>query len=528
MSDLSETSVIDKKKLTSTSINPSSDSGNFFMNVVYQLLFLIVFIITGGAMLWSAKIAQTNLIPTDLYCEPFANSTPSNSSGSTEVNIDVLKIKNQDGTSTIKSTKLEFPSEKNMYTIRDGYLGSIRKWVDGKDSNSFSLYQGTVCTKMAVNYATMISGFYNMLNQNCSESTIIFLMPMLIPFILFFAGLINWFYGYILWLTQIYLIFSEDKGCYEEDELVKTKTNGPDGKPIVSYEQTKIKRKLWVYENGATKGWWSTFLYILYTVLAFLSLSTIGTLVILYYLIRVSSTILFLPLFFNAYIKPKDGSSETEKTPYTFRTALFNIFKYKLNIIMYSVSYAIMRAAYSSNGTLGIFITLVGCLIVFSFYPKVYKQETDNPNLTEGMVSTEQTIKKCAEKIFSKISLQQCNEEIPIPAAIASATATPVTVNGYLDSARQGSGSPISGKPVVFGKPVQPTPGTVSPPVPTAIGTVSPPVPTAIGTVSPPVPTAIGTVSPPVPTAIGTVSPEVSTTNYKGGRSMKNLSKRKN
>lgn len=393
MSDTSETSAIDDKKQTTTTTasDPITETKTFFGALINQLFHLFVVIVAGGAMLWSARVSQTNLMPTDLNCEPFAYSnTEINKDQPVTVNIDVVKMKDDQGTPGIKSTKIEFDIQKNMDIIKFGILGldSIREWTDGPDSTPFTLYLGTIWQKMAANYSDMMNTFYNILNQNCSESVIIFIMPYIILFVLIGLGIVNGFYGYFLWFMNLYLLFSIQKDCFQEPVF------DSDGSPILKDDGTPLTktRKIWEYTKGEMGRQW--YWAILYILVAFFSFSWAGSLILFYFLVRSSISSFFLPLLMVA--KVKDSPDQKE---YTFSTLLANIFKYKMSVIMYIVSFFIVSDAYSALGALGAFIAIVACFFVYSFYPDIYKQfKPTDAESTDGLALFKQAHKICSKK----------------------------------------------------------------------------------------------------------------------------------
>jgi hypothetical protein len=430
MSDTSETSAIDEKKETTnpSPTDPATETSTFFMNLVWQLFYLFILIIAGGSMLWSAKVAQTGLMPTDIDAEPFNSNTLQ--IPPIPINIDVVKTKDDSGDPIIKSTKIEFPVEENMNIIKFGIFGleSIREWTDGPKSSPFWVYLGTIWQKMSVNLSSTMSSFYNILNQTCSESVIIFVIPYLLffisPFIFMGLGLVNLFYGLFLWFSQIPLLFSERDGCYEEgvvnksgepvyEKELNTKTGKWDNKlnenglPI-QLMKTRIK---WRVPDGAMKTHWGR--SILYIIFAILGLFWgVGPFMIFYFGLRSTLSTLFLPFYFKANILGENGDPIDEKGKpknYTWSTAIANILKYKLSVIMYIVSYLIVKDAYFSLGALGAVIAIVACIIVYSFYPNIYKQQTDVDDATQDLASYDRPIPS-KNKFAGEIAESICKE----------------------------------------------------------------------------------------------------------------------
>jgi hypothetical protein len=388
---MSDTEAIDDKKETTTPTDPISESKTFFGALINQLFHLFIIIIAGGAMLWSARISQTNLMPTDISCEPYVPAKTDIKV--VPINIDIVKTSGANGKPEVQSTKLEFPIEDNMNIIKFGILGlnSIRDWTDGPNSSPYTLYLGTIWQKMAANYSTMMNSFYNLLNQNCSESVIIFIMPYFITLVLIGVGCINGVYGMFLWFTQLYLLFSKQTDCFKEPmvESNGTPVTHDDGKPVF------ITRKVWEYKKGAMWGeWWMAFFYIF---MAFI-FSGLGSIIVFYFLVRSAFSSLFLPLMMVA--KVKDSSSDES---YSFSSVLSNIMKYKMSVIMYIISFLVVGDAYSALGSGGVLVAILACIFIYIFYPSIYQSYTpSDPTSTKSLSSYSQAHKFCSKKELEK------------------------------------------------------------------------------------------------------------------------------
>ena len=404
MSDTPESSAIDDKKETPT--DPISETKTFFNALIYQLFHLFIIIIAGGAMLWSAKVAQTNLMPNNLDCEPYnISETIINNGEPIVVNIDVVKMKNDQGSNEIRSTKLVFPFKENFSIIRFGILGleSIRDWTDGPKSNVYTLYLGIIWQKMNSNYSGMMNSFYNFLNTTCSESVIIFLGPIIITIVLFVVGFVNGIYGTILWFLELYRLFSKQTGCFNKP-IYDT-----EGNPILDSNKKPIYElgKIWTYEKGEMgRQWYWTIFYILMS-LIFLGLVS---LIIFCLLVRSSLSSLILPLLMVGKIQ---GSKDPTNNSYSFSSLLGNIIKYKTRVIMFIVSIFVISDAFSALGSLGALVAIIACIFIYFFYPEIYQQYkpgAEEVESTIGFASFEQYFKLCNKKEPEPI---KCNIEKP-------------------------------------------------------------------------------------------------------------------
>jgi len=105
-------------------------------------------------------------------------------------------------------------------------------------------------------------------------------------------------------------------------------------------------------------------------------------------------TATILPILLNA----KVITSKNKKTEYTFFNTLENIFKYKINIIMYIISYYILIDSYNSIGSYGVFIAIVSFIFIYIFYPEIYKKHTpsiDSNASTKGLVDIQPNNSMC-------------------------------------------------------------------------------------------------------------------------------------
>lgn len=94
---------------------------------------------------------------------------------------------------------------------------------------------------------------------------------------------------------------------------------------------------------------------------------------------------ILMPLFMEANVK---GSGK----PYTFSSALLDVFKYKISIIMYIVTYYMVTGAYSKFGSIAIEVFHLSHLLYFSFSPIFTKRI--NPLLKTPQVLVGVTINK--------------------------------------------------------------------------------------------------------------------------------------
>jgi hypothetical protein len=72
-----------------------------------------------------------------------------------------------------------------------------------------------------------------------------------------------------------------------------------------------------------------------------------------------------MPMFMEANVK---GSGK----PYTFSSALLDVLKYKISVIMYIITYYIVTGTYSNFGSIATGVSFIAFIILF-FFTNIYK-----------------------------------------------------------------------------------------------------------------------------------------------------------
>jgi len=339
---------------TNSSTTTKTEKPNFFTTLASQLIYLILMIIIGGIMLYSSKISQTGIMPVNINCEPFT-SFSNRRIDEVVLNIDVVKMKEGN-----QSTKITFPYESNNNIICNSFLGVsfLKSWVEGEDSNPYTRYIGTIWQSLYASAFSLYNTFYSMLARYFTESMIVFLGPFILPYVSILYGIILTFYGFLLFFIKFYMLFGEKDMCPS-----KKNENGPDTTYVIwkDPKDALYKGFNWVFciIFGIILICCFFYLFLLSAALTFVSVLTAN----------------ILPLLLNARVVT---SSEKPQTEYTFFNTLENIFKYKLNIIMYIISYYILIDSYNSIGSYGVFIAIVSFIFIYIFYPEIYKSHTPN------------------------------------------------------------------------------------------------------------------------------------------------------
>ena len=363
----------------------------FFKTLFQQVIWLIIYIFVGGYMLYCAKISQCGLMPTDVNLMPYrSESTLPDKPIEPIININYIKEK--DFTLT---NKIYFPYIYNKEIIDKSFLigiGSSRSWIESLTSNVYTYYFGSIWQSMTALYIQLLFGFYGIMNANCIETLIIFGGPYIIVFVLFFINIIVGIYGVFLYFAYIPKLFSQ-KRCVVIDVQNEEVIRGGGGSSddiieSISINQTEEPIVEW-NDNPKTKGFgYSWFMTALVVFIALFACLFGSLLITTYFLIRSNISALFLPLFTKAqeinedsYNNLYEGKGEIENIPhkydddeeYTYYTVIEHILKFKKRIIMIIVSYYVLIDSYSSLGSYGAILAIVGCILLYIFFPDIYR-----------------------------------------------------------------------------------------------------------------------------------------------------------
>ena len=78
MSDTNDTSAIDEKNEStdSTTSGELPPSIKFIISIIVIVLGVFIYFLYGGLILFGCKLAQSNILPTEINCYPYSESKP--------------------------------------------------------------------------------------------------------------------------------------------------------------------------------------------------------------------------------------------------------------------------------------------------------------------------------------------------------------------------------------------------------------------------------------------------------------------
>jgi len=217
MSETSDTSAIDEKKKESepTDENLASNVTTFLQSVIAIFILIIIYVSFSGFMLYACKLAQSNILPTDIKCSPYTDEKPNIQ------NIDINIFTTSVDAKTL-SMKMNFPynadNDVAKYNSKNKILDMFRNYRKEPDSNFLANYLISIFESVIQNNYLIINTVLNMLN-GLPEPLIILIGPILMMTL----------FVILLLFDQIYLIYSWFANM---TWFFKTNTNDTDeGKP---------------------------------------------------------------------------------------------------------------------------------------------------------------------------------------------------------------------------------------------------------------------------------------------------------
>jgi hypothetical protein len=358
MSEPSDTSAIDEKKEESSSSNKGdyiSNIGSFITSVIVMFIAITVYYTGSGLILYACKLAQSNILPTDIHCSPYTDSEP---------NIQPIKtnIFTTGGESPL-SMKLSFPY--NEYNSKNYILDMFREYKNEPRSNFLANYLiSMIETIINFNYSAF-NKILDMLN-GLPEIILVIFGPVIVAFISTLIFIVDHFYLIYLWFAQMGWFF-------------KTNTNDS-GTGNPKWEDVTFMSPF--------NYWCAVWLVILFCILFFFSLPFITIL---------ASLSMSWCIFSCITYKAEMGGKIISALP-----IIKDTFKYYKTLIMSILSFFVVVNAFGKLGTIpGIFSILTLLLIYFG----IISIDLFNPSSKENLspvVSFNQAKKTCSFKEPSK------------------------------------------------------------------------------------------------------------------------------
>ena len=206
-----DTSAMDEKK-QSTVASPTiftNKISNFVILVVIVIAMIFFYFSSGGLILYLCKLAQTNILPTDLNCAPYTNAQP-----------DIQEIPTNiftKNTQPESSMKLRFPYNLNK---ENKMLNMFKEYKEKSSSNFLANYFIAIIEEIIQFNYSSINTIMNGMNSMLPETIIVLLGPIVGAFLYGFGLLINQLYFIYLWFSNMFWLFKYNSNN-SVDELPK-------------------------------------------------------------------------------------------------------------------------------------------------------------------------------------------------------------------------------------------------------------------------------------------------------------------
>ncbi len=355
MSESSDTSAIDEKKKEESNSSDKGDYlkniGSFMTSVVVMFIAITVYYTGSGLVLYACKLAQSNILPTDIHCSPYTDLKP-----------DIQPIKTNiftTGGDSPLSMKLSFPY--NEYNSKNYIIDMFREYKNDPKSNFLANYFISMIESVIHFNYSIFNKILDMLN-GLPEFLLVIFGPAIAAFMTTIIFILDHVYLIYLWFAQM--------GWFFKTNSNDTGTGNPKWEDVTFVSPFNY--------------WCAIGLVILFAILFFFALPVISILAAFSISWCIFSCIMY---------KAEMGDKIISALP-----IIKDTFKYYKTLIMSILSFFVIVSAFSKLGTLpGIFSILTLALIYFGIISIDLFNSSGKNNLSP-VVSDNQAKKTCSFK----------------------------------------------------------------------------------------------------------------------------------
>lgn len=204
---MSDTAALDQKneELNNTTNKEESSYASKVVTFVIQTLILCIFIIIyytfSGALLYSCKLGQSNILPTDNKCEPYTDNKPTIQEKQINIFTDTfINPKN--------SMKLSFPHDK--FNLSNKLLDMFRDYKNEPESNFLANYFISILESLIHFFYICMNFTLNMMNQLPEAIIVVFGIP-IVSIIASIVLIASNFYIIFLWFANMKWFFKSNE-----------------------------------------------------------------------------------------------------------------------------------------------------------------------------------------------------------------------------------------------------------------------------------------------------------------------------
>ena len=386
----SDDSAIDRARNKEAAQKKEINWSGLGKDVLNFLLKLIIIFLIGSRVVFACKVAQANILPTDLDCMPYTpasndEESPKYETTTPEANIDISYVYNADQEGyKAYATKIAF--EINEFSRKNYLLDKLRNIEYNPKVDPMVKYLCVVLQNLFVFYYGITNSLFNFMNNNLNESLIILIGPYLLKYLSIFIYPVSIVVSIIFCLLNIGWLLKSNKN--NDKEYKHKSTTEPVWRPCDPLSS--------IYNFCGT----IIYLYLGFFLASALSLSPIPALI--------SFMCLLSPLFMKAKIVETDSETGKKKDMkdnpiYGFRSSLNGLIESKMDVFMFLFCIFTTYATYTNSTDIKAPI-FVGLASIWFLY-RMIKHKEPPAMSTPDLASFERNEKVCPEHKLSKAEL---------------------------------------------------------------------------------------------------------------------------
>lgn len=367
----------DKKKKEEPKTN---NWGKFAVQTIGGIVSVMITFFIGARYVLASKIAQMNVLPTDIYCMPYAPAydrdpakSPEYQTNNPEVSIDVITIRS--GGEPLKfATKLGYDTQnKENRTFK--ILDYIRNHQYDNKVDTFTRYMCVVFTQLFVLFYGWPSWIYNKTNEKLPEWLNILIGPSIVFFCVFISLFVAPIASFIIGLMNIKLLSERNMNT------------DPD------FPHKDSEKPIWreIPPGNDFMTLMGTGLYYLFGVMFSCFIGWTGIPTIIAYICIISPLFSYAPTILTG---PNAGK------PYGWRSSIKGLIETKMWIFILFISLAVTIAASKSltmPNTIG--IVFASLYFIYNIYSAT---QTVPESAVKGLTTYDQYLKYCPKVPLTK------------------------------------------------------------------------------------------------------------------------------
>lgn len=345
----------EKKKSENATKSVGGNIMSYVIKIVIIVLIIVVYFIHSSVILYTCKIGQSNIIPTNMDCAPFTNYEMK--IDEIETNIFLTNTKPQE------SVKLKFPYD--TYNSSNFFLDIFRKYKESPKSNFLVNYFYSIIEGLIGYNNKAINFFLNSFN-NAPEMIILLFGPVVYSIYLIFVHIIGFF------VVSIYYYFKSMSWFF------KTNDNSNMNEKA-KWSNVTLLEPL----NYGLGIFFVILFFILFWIMLFTIIPIINTVIL--------SICLFSSLNYKGLIDNKEV---------TVLDIIKDVFKYHKTIISVIITIFVIIITFTGLGSIAGIVSLCIVILIFFKIIPLGLYESVKPDNLSRISSFKQAIKSCGNSEF--------------------------------------------------------------------------------------------------------------------------------